>query len=1490
MGEHLDRQLAAVMFADMVGFTALMQEDEELALQARAKYVAVLNAQHEAFGGRIVQYYGDGALSMFPNSLDAVRCAIEIQKILRQPPGVPVRIGIHVGNVIVEPTGLVGDAVNIASRIESFAVAGGVLVSDSVQDQVRNQPQVGFVKVGTFELKNVDRPFEIYGVAADGLAVPTANLELGKGQRSGGTTIPSFAADIERLQINGAGARGDLARRGHMRLGSSRVHVDRDVVSVAVDMARRGPMVVLGDPGSGKSAVLADIAERFATDGADVLVVDADALAGQSLPQISNELRLDHDIVEVLDRWPGAPPRFLIVDALDQTRGTPAVPAIRRLVERVVATGSWTVIIAVRRFDLRYSSDLRASFAGTDGEARFQDPEFAGTRHVAVGDFTDAELSQVEPTAPEVARAALDGRAGDLLRRPLHLQLAAEVLVKDAGVDFARIRSQVQLLARYWTLLVEEPVRTRGGREIVLTRLAQESIERRRASVDRVGLDAVDPAATFELLGRGVLIEGEAPAAASRGIRPLHALVADYAIARLVVRDTAGAESLLVGEPANALFLRQPLELWLAGLWQEDPSRRTFWDAVLRLFTHPDIPEIAKLVGPTLAADTWGAMSDLEPLLAELDGPRRAQAIDALRHLVASQVSAATRPLVGDGAPSWPALATRLTTVFAPDVMFPARLLVTLLADTRHTATAAQLSETAAAARRLLSWLWDTDSPDLVSAGIAIRAVRQTFSSDPPASEAVIRRGLCRDHVRRRGYEELRHLVDPLNDLEASPSLVVATYTAAFRFEDSAGSEESVLRGGPVLRLMSNRGQEFGMARYVLGEEYRAFAERDPVSATEALVRVVRASGEFRSSRSEAGAFERFTVRGVACRVRDPWSAYSAGSLMGHGAEAKIIADWTQVLGALATRGDPRLDDALRAFLRSNRTYGGWQILLDAARRAPALADAVLALLAQAPPILAARTMTEVICRLIQSARSRPGAIDAVMTAAAALDDVRDRLSACFDGSAKAIPDDDDDEVSDPASTVPMVERPPVDPSPAQVLGAWLDADAAKADESIRAAFRDLVGSLGAHDRDHEEDWNLASRAAGRLAMADADCSDDARQAVELLLHAIDTAQDDGPEFDGDEEIATIPSHWCLLEAVVGVVRVFASGRCDDLVSAAYIDAIAGHELPWARVQLAGMTGAVHDRAPDLAWSILRQLAPDPVASVGARAVSMATRLRRHSPEDAKAVLDAARDAHGATPKILSEAALVLEAFLYIDSGGDIDSFTSAVGRAGRLTDVGTLLHSLRRSITPPAVVDGPDAEAHRRALDAVRAIADIAVDQWRDARRTWEATSGTEGSERAQDAARVLDSVATEIYFASGAYRKGDEEPRATPEQMSALFDEIGDDLRRLLPDLPAPAIQHVVEVAAANAERRPSEAFLLVAEAVVAAKTVGYETDSLAKDLVLGLVRTYIAERADLFVGTSADARAMQRALVQILDSFVSVGWPDAREMAYRLREVLA
>ena len=177
------------MFTDMVGYTALMQQDEALALEYRTRHRDVLEIAHAAYHGEIIQYFGDGTLSIFSSAVEAIEAARYIQTQLRIPPEIPLRIGLHLGDVIQRDDGIIGDGVNVASRIESFAIPGSVLFSDSVFEQVKNQGQFSFKSLGTFHLKNVTRPVDIFALVDDRLIVPKPEALRGKGERRNTSTI-----------------------------------------------------------------------------------------------------------------------------------------------------------------------------------------------------------------------------------------------------------------------------------------------------------------------------------------------------------------------------------------------------------------------------------------------------------------------------------------------------------------------------------------------------------------------------------------------------------------------------------------------------------------------------------------------------------------------------------------------------------------------------------------------------------------------------------------------------------------------------------------------------------------------------------------------------------------------------------------------------------------------------------------------------------------------------------------------------------------------------------------------------------------------------------------------------------------------------------------------------------------------------------------------------------------------------------------------------
>ncbi|MBI1781702.1 MAG: hypothetical protein HYR66_10080 [Sphingobacteriales bacterium] len=175
---YTSRQLAAVMFSDIEDFSALMQKDESKADEIREKYNTVLNQLHTEHGGRIVNFYGDGCLSIFNSVVEAVYCARDMQLQFRS--NVPVRIGLHLGDIVLKENDVYGDGVNTASRIESLGIPGSVLLSDKVNDELRNHPEIKTISTGVYNLKNIERPIEVFALTGEGLIVPPAGTLKGK--------------------------------------------------------------------------------------------------------------------------------------------------------------------------------------------------------------------------------------------------------------------------------------------------------------------------------------------------------------------------------------------------------------------------------------------------------------------------------------------------------------------------------------------------------------------------------------------------------------------------------------------------------------------------------------------------------------------------------------------------------------------------------------------------------------------------------------------------------------------------------------------------------------------------------------------------------------------------------------------------------------------------------------------------------------------------------------------------------------------------------------------------------------------------------------------------------------------------------------------------------------------------------------------------------------------------------------------------------------
>jgi len=217
---EMRRKLTTILSADVQDYTRLMRADEEGTLATLKRYRDAMARLIEAHEGRVVNTWGDGLIAEFPSVVEAVRTAIDVQNELAgcnakcpAEEQMLFRIGINLGDVIAEGDDLYGDGVNVAARLQASAPAGGIVISSTVYDQVRNKVAVGFDFLGPLEVKNIDG-----GVPSYAVRIGTAEARPAPGVQALGRSAGQASGDPDRSGTEAKGVEGAVAaaKRGSL--------------------------------------------------------------------------------------------------------------------------------------------------------------------------------------------------------------------------------------------------------------------------------------------------------------------------------------------------------------------------------------------------------------------------------------------------------------------------------------------------------------------------------------------------------------------------------------------------------------------------------------------------------------------------------------------------------------------------------------------------------------------------------------------------------------------------------------------------------------------------------------------------------------------------------------------------------------------------------------------------------------------------------------------------------------------------------------------------------------------------------------------------------------------------------------------------------------------------------------------------------------------------------------------------------------------------
>jgi hypothetical protein len=510
------------------------------------------------------------------------------------------------------------------------------------------------------------------------------------------TALPDFRADVAALR-KWTAARLELAPSFTQLLeDDAKLAIERAVWPGLRDAADKGSLLLVGEPGAGKSGLTYRLATTALSARQDVVFLPVDILNIDTFSGLQGELGIHHSLDEVLANWPGSKVGLLIVDALDAARKPETQRVLRDVIARIlrIAGSRWNVVASVRKYDLRQGLEWSRMFRGTPPVPAHADPEFPFVRQVSVARLNDAEVAQIAasfPTLQDLYSHASD-KLRDLLQNIFNLHLLAELLHAGvAGSALSGIGTQSELMDSYWRHRIRRDDGKHDARETTLMTVINEMISVQMLRVLRADIrPKVDAEALVDLERHGMLrAEDQSGKPNEDALLFNHHVLFDYAVARLIFwrgRDAVRLVGLLRARRELALMLSPSLTLALSDAWNSGGVRQPFWNLAFALAQETGLPGVAQLVAPMVAAEQVTEINDLQPLIDALTGsePLKSAAETVVHNLIGALFVRMRSgvPLTGPSAGPWMTFAARLAAIRSDRVMFTVRALIGNAAET----------------------------------------------------------------------------------------------------------------------------------------------------------------------------------------------------------------------------------------------------------------------------------------------------------------------------------------------------------------------------------------------------------------------------------------------------------------------------------------------------------------------------------------------------------------------------------------------------------------------------------------------------------------------------------------------------------------------------------------------------------------------------------------------------------------------------------------